>query len=63
MSGNDQVRAEIETFLQGLASYPDRFAADPRVTFDEYRLSLVAALHAAKAESLPVRAKAKASGV
>jgi hypothetical protein len=63
MSSNDQVRAEIETFLQALASYPDRFAADPRVTFDEYRLSLVAALHGAQAESLPIRAKAKASGV
>jgi hypothetical protein len=63
MSGNDQVRVEIETFLQALASYPDRFARDPRVTFDEYRLSLVASVAAAQAESLPVRAKAKASGV
>jgi hypothetical protein len=63
MSGNDQVRVEIETFLKALASYPDRFARDPRVTFDEYRLSLVSALHAAKPESLPVRARAKASGV
>jgi hypothetical protein len=62
MSGNEQVRAEIQSFLRALASYPDRFAADPRVTFDEYRLSLVAALPAAQPESLPVRAKAKASG-
>jgi hypothetical protein len=63
MSGNEQVRVEIKTFLQALASYPNRFAADPRVTFDEYHLSLVAALPTAQPESLPVRVKAKASGV
>jgi hypothetical protein len=63
MSGNDRVQVEIQAFLQALTSYPDRFAANPRMTFDEYQLSLVAALSTAQPESLQVRAKAKASGV
>jgi hypothetical protein len=62
MADNEQVRAEIQTFLQALASYPERFRANPRLTFDDYRLSLIAAWPAAPAESLPARAKAKASG-
>src|SRR5579864_9625301 len=33
---NAQVRREIENFLQALHSYPDRFARDPRVTFEEH---------------------------
>ena len=43
MSGNELVRAEMQTFLLALASYPDRFARDPRITFEEYRSSLAAA--------------------
>jgi len=41
MSGNELVRVEMQTFLQALLSYPDRFAANPRVTFEEYRSTLV----------------------
>jgi hypothetical protein len=41
MSGNEQVRVEIETFLQALNSYPERFAADPQITFEEHRASLM----------------------
>lgn len=41
MSGNEQVRAEIEAFLQALNSYPERFAADPQITFEEHRASLM----------------------
>jgi hypothetical protein len=40
MLGNEQVRAEIETFLRALDSYPARFAANPGMTFEEYRASL-----------------------
>jgi hypothetical protein len=40
MSGNEQVRAEIEIFLQALDSYPARFAANPQITFEEHRASL-----------------------
>lgn len=42
MSGNDQVRVEIHTFLQALASYVDRAAHDPGLTFEELHVSLMA---------------------
>ena len=42
MSGNEQVRVEIQTFLQALASYADRVASDPALTFEEYHVSLMA---------------------
>ena len=41
MSGNEQVRVEIEIFLKALASYPDRVASDPRVTFEQHHVSLM----------------------
>jgi hypothetical protein len=42
-SANEQVRAEIQRYLQALASYPDRFAQEPGITFQTYLHSLVAA--------------------
>ena len=36
LSGNEQVRIEIQRFLQALRSYPERFARNPRLTFEEY---------------------------
>src|ERR1700726_4695597 len=42
-SENAQVRREIENFLQALHSYPDRFARDPRVTFEEHHGGLIRA--------------------
>ncbi len=41
MSGNEKVRMEIQTFLQALRSYPDRFARNPEITFEEYCCSLI----------------------
>ena len=41
MSGNDQVRAEMQTFLLALASYADRVADDPKITFEQHRVSLM----------------------
>jgi hypothetical protein len=41
MSGNEQVLVEMQTFLQALASYPGRVAADPKVTFEEHHVSLM----------------------
>jgi hypothetical protein len=41
MSGNEQVRAEIQTFLLALASYADRVARDPEITFEQHRVSLM----------------------
>jgi hypothetical protein len=43
MSGNEQVRKEIESFMRAMHSYPDRFARDPRVTFEEHHDRLVRA--------------------
>ena len=31
-----EVRQEIENFLNALSSYPDRFARDPFVSFEEH---------------------------
>ena len=42
MSDNAKVRVEIETFLQALASYADHVAKVPKVTFEEYHVSLQA---------------------
>jgi hypothetical protein len=41
MPTDEQVRTEIQSFLRALDSYPDRFARDPGVTFEEHRDSLV----------------------
>jgi len=38
---NEQVRREIRSFLRALHSYPERFARDPDITFEEYRSSLL----------------------
>ena len=43
MSGNESVHVEIQTFLQALASYADRVAREPKVTFEEHRVSLAPA--------------------
>jgi hypothetical protein len=36
LSGNEQVRIEIQRFMQALHSYPDRVARNPRITFEEH---------------------------
>jgi len=43
LSGNEQVRREIQSFLYAVKSYPGRFARDPRVTFAEHHSGLVRA--------------------
>jgi hypothetical protein len=57
MSGNEQVRAEIQTFLQALASYADRVAREPKVTFQEHHGSLMLSASPTK-----LAAKAAAQG-
>ena len=57
MSDNAHVRVEIETFLQALASYADHVAKEPRTTFEEYHVSLMA-----PATGSGARAKAAAQG-
>jgi hypothetical protein len=41
MLGNEQVLVEMQTFLLALASYADRVASDPKVTFQEHHVSLM----------------------
>jgi hypothetical protein len=41
VTGNDQVRIEIQSFLQALRSYPKRFARNPRLSFEEHCSGLV----------------------
>lgn len=41
MTGNEQVRVEMQTFLQALASYVDHAAHDPGLTFEEHHVSLM----------------------
>lgn len=43
ISVEDQVRNEIETFLQALDSYPDSVARNPRITFEEHCNRLIRA--------------------
>lgn len=46
---NAQVRREMQGFLRAIDSYPDRFAKEPKVSFEQHLFSLVAA--AGKADS------------
>lgn len=48
LTGNDRVRIEMQSFLQALRSYPERFARNPRLSFEEHCSGLV---QTAKAES------------
>ncbi len=43
LSGNEQVRREIQSFLHALKSYPDRFAKEPHITFEEHHGGLARA--------------------
>ena len=36
LSDNEHVRREMRIFLQALDSYPERFARNPGVSFEEY---------------------------
>jgi hypothetical protein len=41
--GNRQVRSEIRSFLEALDSYPERFAEEPGITFEQHLCNLVSA--------------------
>jgi hypothetical protein len=62
MSGNEQVRVEIETFLTALASYPDRVASDPEVTFEQHRVSLMRPASASGTQPRPMVKAARSNG-
>lgn len=57
MSGNQQVRAEIHTFLLALTSYADRVARDPKVTFEEHRVSLMETVSGAGSQPMAKAAR------
>jgi hypothetical protein len=59
MSGNEQVRAEMQTFLLAMASYADRVAQDPKLTFEQHHVSLMEPSISAGSQPL---AKAARSG-
>jgi len=40
---NEQVRREIQGFLRAVDSYPERFAREPRVSFQQHLCSVFAA--------------------
>jgi hypothetical protein len=40
--GNEQVLMEVQSFLQALASYPERFAKEPTISFEQHLSNLVA---------------------
>jgi hypothetical protein len=58
MSGNEQVLVEMQTFLLALASYADRVASDPKVTFEEHRVSLMEPVSQAASQPLARAARA-----
>jgi hypothetical protein len=41
LSADEQVRLEIQSFLQALESYPDRAAKEPNLTFEQHLYALV----------------------
>ncbi len=51
--GNERVRVEMQTFMQALASYADRVASDPEITFEEHHGSLM--IPARSTSSSPIR--------
>ena len=57
MSGNEQVLVEMQTFLLALASYADRVAADPKVTFEEHRVSLMGPVSSAAMQPMAKAAR------
>jgi hypothetical protein len=46
MSAEEQVRREIQTFLQALNSYPESFARNPSITFEEHCNQLIRTVEA-----------------
>jgi hypothetical protein len=41
LSGNEQVRREMQCFLLALQSYPERFLKDPGISFEQHCSELV----------------------
>jgi hypothetical protein len=59
MSDNKKVEAEMQAFLDALASYPERFATDPQLTFEQHQSSLATAAFATPVAVEPVPTRDK----
>ena len=46
-----EVQREIETFLRALSSYPDRFARDPYLSFEQHLGTIASASQPATADA------------
>ena len=55
VSVNKQFQAEIEVFLYALDSYEEKFATNPRITFDEHCASLMAYAQVARSAGFSPR--------
>jgi hypothetical protein len=44
-TGEQDAQQEIDSFLRALRSYPDRFARDPYLSFQQHLSSIVTAAH------------------
>jgi len=45
-----EVRREMENFLRALSSYPDRFARDPYLSFEQHLFSIASLRQSATAD-------------
>jgi hypothetical protein len=45
------IRGEMKSFLLALSSYPDRFARDPYISFEQHLFSIVAAHRSAASDA------------
>ncbi len=45
-----EVQQEIESFLRAIRSYPDRFAREPYLSFQQHLSSIVTTTHSPRAD-------------
>jgi hypothetical protein len=48
-----EAQQEIDSFLRALSSYPDRFAREPYLSFQQHLSSIVTAAHAPGTDEEP----------
>lgn len=46
-----EVQREIDSFLRALSSYPDRFAREPHLSFEQHLVSIMAGMQSASNNS------------
>jgi hypothetical protein len=48
-----EVQREIDSFLRAISSYPDRFAREPYLSFQQHLSSIVTAAHPSSTDESP----------